>query len=102
MECSDSHTSDEYSKLISNELRTEYPQLKIAGCVSDNASNMIATAKKLNITHFGCFIHSLQLVIRDAFMDIVPSAAKAKMPELSTNPDLDTYVEFTFAFIFNL
>ncbi|KAK7590111.1 hypothetical protein V9T40_001724 [Parthenolecanium corni] len=93
MECSDSHTSDEYSKLISNELRTEYPQLKIAGCVSDNASNMIATAKKLNITHFGCFIHSLQLVIRDAFMDIVPSAAKAKMPELSTNPDLDTLLD---------
>ena len=38
---------------------------KVHVVVSDNASNMIRATSDTSFTHFGCFAHSLQLVIKD-------------------------------------
>lgn len=38
---------------------------KVHVVVSDNASNMIRAMSDASFTHFGCFTHSLQLVIKD-------------------------------------
>ena len=38
---------------------------KVHLVVSDNASNMVKAMSDVSFMHFGCFAHSLQLVIKD-------------------------------------
>lgn len=91
LECSDSHSSDDISTLINNTLKNDYNGVEVVGCVSNNARNMTATAKKLNFEHIGCFIHSIQLVIRDALVDCSPQVLKDKLDNqvLAEYPDFD-------------
>ncbi len=51
--------------LIKND-RQKYPHIEITCAVTDNAANMITTCTKLQLKHMGCFMHTLQLVIRTA------------------------------------
>ena len=36
--------------------------------ISDNASNMVKAMKEASLAHFGCFAHSLQLVVKDGLL----------------------------------
>jgi hypothetical protein len=89
IDCSESHKSDNLARLIEDTLRTHYNDLNIVACVSDNAKNMIATAKKLNFSHLGCFLHATQLVIRDALLDTAPNALKEKLKEKDRGEEID-------------
>lgn len=90
LESSVSHESEVLSKIIQSELAKLPPGVKITGCVSDNAANMVATGKKLNFWHLGCFIHSVQLVIRDALVDCGTPQLKDKVGIiLQTAMDVD-------------
>ena len=76
--------------LIEGELLKLPEDVKITGCVSDNASNMVATGKKFMFYHLGCIIHSTQLVIRDAFVDSGSAELKEKVRALlATQADID-------------
>ena len=43
----------------------KYAREKVHVVVSDNVSNMIRAMSDASCTHFGCFAHSIQLVIKD-------------------------------------
>lgn len=101
IEASESHESDKLSKLIEDELKT-IPRVKVTGCVSDNAKNMVSTAKKLKFEHVPCFVHSVQLVIRDAILDCSPTVVKEKMKTLDKDKPFDIERCVLFLLIFTL
>ena len=44
------------------------PQECVHLVISDNASNMVKAMKEASLAHFGCFAHSLQLVVKDGLL----------------------------------
>ena len=62
----EAHTGEHIAAQMENMLQNwEIPRDKVHVIVSDNASNMIRAMSDAAFTHFGCFAHSLQLVIKD-------------------------------------
>ena len=63
----EAHTGEHIAAQMVNMLQSwEIAHDKVHVVVSDNASNMIRTMSDASFTHFGCFAHSLQLVIKDS------------------------------------
>jgi len=44
------------------------PQERDHLVISDNASNMVKAMQEASLAHFGCFAHSLQLVVKDGLL----------------------------------
>ncbi len=91
-EISSSHRADHIAELIQNLIKkNNYPKLNVVCCVSDNASNMVLAGSKLGLAfeHMGCYIHSIQLVIRDALVDCTPKNFQDEFQEKKLNHDLD-------------
>ena len=44
------------------------PQEHVHIVISDNASNMVRAMQEASLAHFGCFAHSLQLVVKDRLL----------------------------------
>ena len=62
----ETHTGEHIAAKMENMLQNwEIACQKVQVVVSDNASNMIRAMSDASFTHFGCFAHSLQLVIKD-------------------------------------
>lgn len=62
----EAHTGEHIAAQIENMLQNwKIARDKVHVVVSDNASNMIRAMSDALFTHFGCFAHSLQLVIKD-------------------------------------
>ena len=62
----EAHTGEHTAAKMENMLQNwEIAHEKVHVVVSDNASNMIRAMSDVSFTHFGCFAHSLQLVIKD-------------------------------------
>ena len=62
----EAHTGEYIAAQLENMLQNwEIPRDKVHIVVSDNASNMIRAMGDASFVHFGCFAHSLQLVIKD-------------------------------------
>ena len=63
----EAHTGEHIAAKMENMLQNwEIASEEIHVVVSDNASNMIRAMSDASFTHFGCFAHSLQLVIKDS------------------------------------
>ncbi|XP_055522567.1 E3 SUMO-protein ligase ZBED1-like [Wyeomyia smithii] len=74
LECSEftfKHTAENIAEWISNVLRKFEIEYKITAIVTDNATNMRATANILKIRHVRCFAHSLNLVVQNAIANSV-------------------------------
>lgn len=65
-EFSDSHTSQNLSQKIKSIIQEWNLENKIIFAVSDNASNIQLALKILQIKHFGCFAHTLNLIVQGA------------------------------------
>ena len=70
IDCSDiDHTAEMYAKKIEDEVISRFKLIEndvtIVCATTDNAANMIATAKELKIRHMGCYSHTLQLAVND-------------------------------------
>lgn len=76
---SGSHTSEVIAEIIGSTVRNLKENLEISCCVTDNARNMTKSAENLKTEHLGCFIHTIQLVIRDALIDCSPKKVKDKV-----------------------
>ena len=62
----EAHTGEHIAAQMENMLQNwKLARDKVHLVVSDNASNMIRAMRDASFTHFGCFAHSLQLVIKD-------------------------------------
>ena len=62
----EAHTGEHIAAQMENILQNwELARDKVHLVVSDNASNMIRATRDASFTHFCCFAHSLQLVIKD-------------------------------------
>lgn len=62
----ESHTSENLSEQINTTLNTWNIRNKIALAVSDNAYNVQNALTKLQLKHFGCFAHTLNLIVQSA------------------------------------
>ncbi|CAI6356675.1 unnamed protein product [Macrosiphum euphorbiae] len=51
---------------------------KIAGVISDNASNIKSALQKCNWWYLSCFAHSINLVVQTSLKSIEPTILKAK------------------------
>ena len=62
----EAHTGEHIAAQMEHMLQNwEIPCDKVHVIVSDNASNMIRAMSDAAFTHFGCFVYSLQLLIKD-------------------------------------
>ncbi|XP_065908971.1 zinc finger BED domain-containing protein 4-like [Dysidea avara] len=62
----ESHTGEHIAAQMEWMLQNwEIPRDKVHIVISDNASNMVKAMNDASFAHFGCFAHSLQLVIKD-------------------------------------
>ena len=62
----ESHTGEHIAAQMEWMLQNwEIPRDKVHIVISDNASNMVKAMNDASFSHFGCFAHSLQLVIKD-------------------------------------
>lgn len=66
----EAHTSDNIAKSI-NETLEEYeiPNSRVHFIVHDNAANMIKAVSNMDIGSLTCFLHTLQLIIKDAIFE---------------------------------
>ena len=63
------HTGEYIAERISFMLESwNIPQECVHLGISDNASNMVKAMKEASLAHFGCFAHSLQLVVKDGLL----------------------------------
>lgn len=61
------HTAINLSDYLKESLdRWKLPSTEISAVVTDNASNITAAINKLELQHFGCFSHTLQLGVQKA------------------------------------
>ena len=63
----DSHTGVNITTII-RKIITDYKikPLKMFTCVSDNANNMVNGVSNAGLTHLGCFLHILHLIITNS------------------------------------
>ncbi|XP_049300483.1 E3 SUMO-protein ligase ZBED1-like [Anopheles funestus] len=76
LECSEfttSHTAQNIAVWIKKVTEKFNIQNKIVCLVTDNASNMKKAASELELPHFSCFAHSLNLVVQDAIENSIKS-----------------------------
>lgn len=65
-----SHTADHLADTIRN-ITDEYNiSDKIILVVSDNAANIVAAINKLKWKHFGCYAHTINLVVQNALLSV--------------------------------
>ncbi|KAL0861646.1 hypothetical protein ABMA27_009140 [Loxostege sticticalis] len=73
---------------IADELRVIFAEWAISDkvnfIVTDNAANMRAAARILEISHFGCFAHKLNLIVQTALADDAISQTIAKVRHIPT------------------
>ena len=63
------HTGEYIAERISCMLESwGIPQECVHLVISDNASNMVKAMQEASLAHFGCFAHSLQLVVKDGLL----------------------------------
>ena len=63
------HTGEYIAERISSMLESwGIPQERVHLVISDNASNMVKAMQEASLAHFGCFAHSLQLVVKDGLL----------------------------------
>ena len=63
------HTGEYIAGRLSAMLeRWNIPQERVHIAISDNASNMVKAMQEASLAHFGCFAHSLQLVVKDRLL----------------------------------
>ena len=63
------HTGEYIAERISSMLESwNIPQERVQLVISDNASNMVKAMQEASLPHFGCFAHSLQLVVKDGLL----------------------------------
>lgn len=79
-----SHSPEAHtSKNLSSELRkiTEEWQIdtKVLICISDNAANIKGAILSLGWEHFGCYAHTLNLVVQDALKHVDDITKKVKI-----------------------
>lgn len=66
------HTGKNIAEWLKTVLsKFEIPLSKVSAITTDNASNMKTAANELNIRHFSCFAHSLNLVVQHAIQDSI-------------------------------
>lgn len=65
-EFSDNHTSLNLSTKIKSTLIEWNLEDKIIFAISDNANNIKAALNLLQLKHFGCFAHTLNLIVQSA------------------------------------
>ena len=63
----------------------------IVCATTDNASNMVATARELAIKHMPCYSHTLQLVVTDLFF---PSSKKMQEQAHLDGMDADNVYQY--------
>ena len=61
-----SHTADNIAEEIRHICNKWEISEKIRSIVTDNAANMTAAVKQMNVRHLPCFAHSLNLVVQDS------------------------------------
>lgn len=74
-----SNTADNIKDSLGRTIQNWKLKDKILIIVSDNASNMKSAVEKLNYRHFGCYAHTLNLVVKYC---IVESTADVKIREI--------------------
>jgi len=63
------HTGEYIAGRLSAMLESwNIPQEHVHIVISDNASNMVKAMQEASLAHFGCFAHSLQLVLKDGLL----------------------------------
>lgn len=63
------HTGEYIAERISSMLESwNIPKERVHLVISDNASNMVKAMQEASLAHFGCFAHSLQLVVKDGIL----------------------------------
>ena len=63
------HTGEYIAERISSMLESwNIPQERVQLVISDNASNMVKAMQEASLPHFGCYAHSLQLVVKDGLL----------------------------------
>lgn len=56
-------------------LKDEFQIERVSGVVTDNAANMVVATREINLKHFRCYSHTLQLAVEDGLK--VPEINKA-------------------------
>lgn len=77
-----SHTAENLADVIRRNIVEKYPKKVFHCAVTDSASNMIATVKRLNIEHLPCIAHKVQTVVNST---LLMSTSKAKKITESEN-----------------
>lgn len=84
------HSAVEYARKIRQEVIEKFELVKnnvtIICATTDNAANMIATARELKIKSMPCYAHTLQLVINDI---LFPPKKKTSLTEENVQNDID-------------
>lgn len=103
LEASESRAAVNLAKLLQSEVICKYPQLKFMCCVTDSATNIIKTAKELNIHHIPCFLHRVQTTVNKAIALISNSRDLVKLNNYNRNvgvlddtEELDKVIEYVY------
>lgn len=74
----DSHTSENIQEMLTNIVAEWGLTNKINFAVSDNAANIQKAINNIGWRHYGCYGHSLNLIVQDALITVQPILEKVK------------------------
>lgn len=60
------HTADNLSSMLQDAFKEWKLEGRIVAAVTDNAANMIAAVQQMNLVHFACTVHTLNLTVRES------------------------------------
>ncbi|CAH0563035.1 unnamed protein product [Brassicogethes aeneus] len=72
------HTAENLCALLQTKFEECEIENKIVTVVSDNAANIVASIRKGNWRHVGCFAHTVNLIVQKGLQEIAPIIFKIK------------------------
>ncbi|CAK1600532.1 unnamed protein product [Parnassius mnemosyne] len=76
---SDRHTSENLQNFLKESLKEWGLEKKVNFAISDNAANVQNALTNLGIKHYGCYGHTLNLVVQDATGGVMSTIDKVKV-----------------------